>query len=58
MGTLVILFIIAIVIIILCFVAANKKYDKNEKGSVIYWAALGGFWINIALDIFKAFFTE
>lgn len=58
MGILIILFIIVIAIIISSFVAASKKYDKNDKFSAIYWAALGGFWINIALDIFKAFFKE
>lgn len=58
MGILIILFIVVIAIIISSFAVANKKYDKHDKISAIYWAALGGFWINIALDIFKAFFKE
>lgn len=58
MGILIILLIITIIIIISCFTTANKKYDKGEKGSTIYWAALGGFWVHFALNIFKAFFTE
>ena len=57
MGILIILFIVVVAIAISCFIAASKKYDKDDKFSAIY-AALGGFWISIAIDIFKAFFKE
>lgn len=58
MGILIILFIVIIAVAISCLMVASKKYDKNDKFSAIYWAALGGFWINIVLDIFKAFFKK
>ena len=58
MGILIILFIVVITVAISSLIVASKKYDKDDKFSAIYWAALGGFWINIALDIFKAFFKE
>lgn len=58
MGILIILFIVVVAVAIFCLIAASKKYDKDDKFSAIYWAALGGFWINIALDIFKAFFKK
>ena len=58
MGILIILFIVVIAVAISCLIAASKKYDKDDKFSAIYWAALGGFWTNIALDIFKTFFKE
>lgn len=58
MGILIILFIVVVAVAISNLVVASKKYDKDDKFSAIYWAALGGFWINIALDIFKAFFKE
>lgn len=58
MGILIIIFIVVLAVAISCLIAASKKYDKNDKFSAIYWAALGGFWINIALDIFKAFFKK
>jgi len=58
MGILIILFIVVVAVAISFFIAASKKYDKDDKFSAIYWAALGGFWISIAIDIFKAFFKE
>jgi hypothetical protein len=58
MGILIILFIFVVAVAISCLIAASKKYDNDDKFSAIYWAALGGFWINIALDIFKAFFKK
>lgn len=58
MGILIILFIIVIAAAVSFLMVASKKYDKDDKFSAIYWAALGGFWISIAIDIFKAFFKE
>lgn len=58
MGILIILFIVVIAAAVSFLMVASKKYDKDDKFSAIYWAALGGFWISIAIDIFKAFFKE